>query len=229
MSDAEKALVKIRENEEWDRKVLGLQLAKCSYDLSTCSDDGGNFLHTASDKLTQWGWTRSGQLMSRAAANSQYVIPVAIAAVKLSWQAIQSLRAWYKGEICGKRCVKDIIDGGLIAGGTAAGTIGGGLAGSILGPAGAVLGAFVGGILGGAALAALTKRLTENLFDLAPTVAAEKAYRYFGLTHHCSNGEINSAYRRLALQKHPDKGGSAADFAELQANLAVIKLHRNDL
>lgn len=142
---------------------------------------------------------------------------------------IKSLRSWYKGEICGKRCVKDIIDGGLAASGGALGSLGGAMAGSAFGPPGVVVGALVGGLLGGAAAAALTKRLTENLFDLAPTVAVEKAYRYFGLTHHCSNGQINSAYRRLALQKHPDKGGSHSEFAELQANLAVIKLHRDDL
>lgn len=124
-----------------------------------------------------------------------------------------------------------------IAGGAAGGAGGaayGALVGSVFGPVGTVVGTTIGGVVGGVCgsivAAELSKRLTQKLFDVPRSVAVENAYNYFGLTQSCSNGEVNSAYYRLALEKHPDKqGGSKENFLELQANLAIIKKHRNDL
>ncbi|CAF1094671.1 unnamed protein product [Didymodactylos carnosus] len=101
--------------------------------------------------------------------------------------------------------------------------------GAAAGPVGAIIGAFAGSIFGSIAAAALANVLTQKIFDLPKSVAVENAYRYFDLRQSCSNGEVNSAYHRLALQKHPDKGGSKEEFIELQVNLALIKKHRDDL
>ncbi|CAF1642636.1 unnamed protein product, partial [Didymodactylos carnosus] len=59
-------------------------------------------------------------------------------------------------------------------------------------------------------------------------VALENAYKTLGLTHSCSNGEINSAYHRLALKHHPDKGGSKEDWLALESALALIRQARGE-
>jgi hypothetical protein len=94
---------------------------------------------------------------------------------------------------------------------------------------GLVIGGIAGSVLGSLTMGALFKRLTKKIFDVPRSMALENAYNYFGLTVSCSNGQINSAYHRLALEKHPDKGGSKEEFFELQVNLSIIKHHREDL
>jgi hypothetical protein len=50
---------------------------------------------------------RAGALANKVGGN---VIMVTLAAVLLSYEAIVSIRRWWKGEITGVRCVKNIID-----------------------------------------------------------------------------------------------------------------------
>jgi len=47
-------------------------------------------------------------------------------------------------------------------------------------------------------------------------------YKTLGLDKSCSNEDIKKAYRKLALQKHPDKGGSDADFQKINDAYAAI-------
>ncbi|CAF1399058.1 unnamed protein product [Rotaria sordida] len=153
--------------------------------------------------------------------------PVAIAAVLLSWEALKSIAAWWKGEISGKRCVANIVNAASTIGGGAAGGAAGVYIGTLIAPGiGTVIGGLAGGILGSSAAAALSKWLTEYFFDLPPTVALEKAYTFLDLKPSCTNSEINSQFKKLALKYHPDKGGSAEDFHKLQVSVAIIKQAR---
>ena len=52
---------------------------------------------------------------------------VALAALQLSYEAIQNLRRWWKGEISGKRCAKNIVDATF----SIAAGVGGGFAGDL--------------------------------------------------------------------------------------------------
>lgn len=155
------------------------------------------------------------------------LVVVALAAVYLSYEALQSINAWWRGEISGRRCAKAIVDSacGIVAG-AAAGVGGAALGSLLLGPAGAVAGGVLGSVIGSQVAAALVDHLTTRLLDLPRDVAVERAYAYFGLTHHASTAEVNAAYRRMALLAHPDKGGREGHFAEVQAHLAVIKKAR---
>jgi hypothetical protein len=147
----------------------------------------------------------------------------------LTYTVFSNIKGWWKGEISGTRCVKSIMDDVAAIAGGVAGAAGGAAIGTALFPGiGTAIGGFLGGLLGGALAGALSCWLTEHIFDLPPTVALEKAYRYLGVSHHCSNDEINTAYRRLALQCHPDKGGKAEDFVKLNTQVAIIKAGRGD-
>jgi curved DNA-binding protein CbpA len=47
-------------------------------------------------------------------------------------------------------------------------------------------------------------------------------YEVLGLTQSASAEEIKSAYRRLAIQHHPDKGGDVLKFKEINEAHAVL-------
>lgn len=64
------------------------------------------------------------------------VVTVALASAYLTYETVKNIRRWWKGEISGKRCLKNIIDTGF--------TITGGLAGGV---AGCTAGAAVAGNL----------------------------------------------------------------------------------
>ena len=47
-------------------------------------------------------------------------------------------------------------------------------------------------------------------------------YHILGVTHQAASDEIKRAYRKLASQHHPDKGGDTAQFQEIQEAYAVL-------
>jgi hypothetical protein len=153
--------------------------------------------------------------------------PVVIVTVQLAWKAVESISSWWKEDISGKRCVKQIIDTsagvlGSYAGGAAGSTIG-----TVISPGyGTLVGAVVGGIAGSCGASTLSGWLTEHFFDLPKSVALENAYKFLNLLPSCSNTEINGRYKTLALQYHPDRGGKAEDFHKLQVSVAIIKQAR---
>jgi DnaJ-class molecular chaperone len=65
-----------------------------------------------------------------------------------------------------------------------------------------------------------------KLFDLPKDKSLENAFIYMKLNHHASNQEINTRFRELCLQYHPDKGGNAEDFHKLQTSMAIIRLSK---
>ncbi|CAF1539198.1 unnamed protein product [Didymodactylos carnosus] len=130
-------------------------------------------------------------------------------------------------EISDRRYVKNIIDAtSAIVGGFAGGAAGIAIGNHLCSRVGTLIGGFTGGIIGTVGAAALSKWLTEYFFDLPPTVALEKAYSYLDLKARCTNTDINSAFKKLALEYHPDKGGSTEDFHKLQYAVAIIKQAR---
>ncbi len=51
------------------------------------------------------------------------------------------------------------------------------------------------------------------------------AYQYLGLSEEASEGDIRAAYRSLAKETHPDRGGSNEEFKQLQEAYATAKNH----
>ena len=157
---------------------------------------------------------------------------VTLAAVQLSWEAIKNLNLWWEGKLSGKRAFKNFVD----ASGSIVGGIGGSSAGSIIGavafppcpPDGAFVGGIIGGIGGSIAGGNIFQICTEKFFDLPKTAALAKAYDYLRVHHKDDNSKINTAYRKLALEYHPDKGGSREKWIDLQISLQTIRMARGE-
>jgi len=147
------------------------------------------------------------------------------ATLSLGWDVIQNLRRWWKGEISGKRCVKNIIDCSVgITTGFVAGAVGSSAGTLVGGPVGSFLGGLGIGIKASNAARSLSDRLTRWIFGLPKSEALENAYRFLHLKASASNYEINSAYRKLALQYHPDKvTGNRDKWLQLQYYIAIIR------
>ena len=101
--------------------------------------------------------------------------------------------------------------------------------GSLAGPVGTLAGGIIGGIISSAVINSLIDKLTQSLFVIPKSEALENAYNFFGVKATASNDEINTAYRKLCLKHHPDKGGKPEDFHFVQVNMGVIKVARGEL
>ena len=134
-----------------------------------------------------------------------------------------SIKRWWKGEISGKRCAKNVIDATLLYVSSWAGGAGlGALIGMVGGPVGAAVGSAVGGaagLVGGWAAGKVTQgpiqRFTCKIFDLPKTEALDKAYEFFGLRHNATNAEIKERWNSLVRVYHLDRGGKDENFHKL--------------
>ncbi len=54
-------------------------------------------------------------------------------------------------------------------------------------------------------------------------VADDSPYGILGVTDQATWDEIKSAYRKLVMQHHPDKGGDAAAFRRIQGAYEVLE------
>jgi hypothetical protein len=156
------------------------------------------------------------------------VVMVGLAAVYLSYNAYINIKRWWNGEISGKRCIKNLLDATFTIGAGMAGGISGAAFGSTVGPIGTVVGGIVGGWVCAAGTDYLSDLLTQKLFGLPKDEALENAYLHLGVVMTASNAEVNTAFRQLCLQHHPDKGGNQEDFFILQCKMGIIKQARGD-
>ncbi len=155
------------------------------------------------------------------------VVMVGLAAVYLTCDAFVNIKRWWYGEISGKRCIKNVLDSTFAIGaGMAGGVAGVALASLVAGPFGTAVGGVVGGWASAAGVGYLSDLMTQKLFGLPKEEALENAYRYLGVEMTASNAEVNTAFRKLCLKHHPDKGGKQDDFFILQCNMGTIKLAR---
>jgi hypothetical protein len=60
------------------------------------------------------------------------------------------------------------------------------------------------------------KEFVEELKDRFDVDGENHAYKVLGLTPSATESEIKKAHRKLALKNHPDKGGDADKFREIQ-------------
>jgi hypothetical protein len=157
------------------------------------------------------------------------VVMVGLAAVYLTVTAVKNIKRWWSGEITGKRCIKNVLDSSISVGAGMAGGYYGALAGSfIAGPAGTFVGGVVGGWVSAASASYLSDWMTQKMFGLPKEEALENAYRYLGVDMTASNAKVNTAFRKLCLQHHPDKGGNPDNFFILQCNMGIIRLARGE-
>nr|XP_012562326.2 uncharacterized protein LOC105847351 [Hydra vulgaris] len=157
------------------------------------------------------------------------VVRTTLAAVTLAYDVVKSIFRWWNGEISGHRCCKNIVDSLCTTVASVVGGISGAAIGTLLGPAGTVVGGIIGGIISASAANALSDRMTQRLFGVPKDEALENAFRFFNLDVRASNHEINTAYRKMCLLHHPDKGGNSKDFHYVQVNMAIIKAAKGDL
>ncbi|XP_072021719.1 uncharacterized protein [Amphiura filiformis] len=171
------------------------------------------------------------------ARSAQPLVRVALVTAYLAYDIIKNIRRWWKGEITGIRCVKNIIDNGVsVAAGLAGGvggemlgaTVGFGLAGPLGGAIGAIAGAVGGAMSASTATHTLCDKLTQWFFELPKSEALEAAYNFLSVSPTVSNSEINSRYRHLSLTHHPDRGGDPDSWTQLQYSLAVIREARGE-
>lgn len=164
------------------------------------------------------------------------VVRAALITACLANEVLQNIKRWWNGEIPGTLCVKNIIDSGVGVAGGVAGGIGGNMAGAWIGAffgplgmaAGALGGAIAGSVIGSKTAEYLSDRLTVWIFGLPKEEALAKAYLFFELSSSASNSDINSRYRKLALEYHPDKGGDKEMWTKLQYYLAIIREARGE-
>eukprot|EP00927_Polykrikos_kofoidii_P052101 TRINITY_DN45875_c0_g1_i1.p1 TRINITY_DN45875_c0_g1~~TRINITY_DN45875_c0_g1_i1.p1 ORF type:complete len:331 (-),score=52.45 TRINITY_DN45875_c0_g1_i1:103-1026(-) len=152
---------------------------------------------------------------------------VALMVAQMSWEAVNSMKEWWKGEISGIRAAKQVVDClGSIGGGMVGGDVGFMIGSATIGPAGAVGGAIIGGVAGSLAAGGVTDRLTQWMFSLPKHVALENACNFLGVGFNADNSVVNTKFRELCLRYHPDKGDTKEDFHKLQISMQVIRMSR---
>lgn len=157
-------------------------------------------------------------------------VMVALAAINIAYETYRSIQRWWRGEISGERCIKNVLDSSFtVVAGMGGGTAGAYYGAIVGGPPGAVLGGIAGAYVSATAMNYLSDWITQKMFGLPKEEALENAYRYLGVEMTASNAEINTAFQTLVLKLHPDrKEGSHAEFYILQLNMGIIKQARSD-
>jgi hypothetical protein len=154
------------------------------------------------------------------------------------------VKQWWKGEISGKLCAKNIIDScaglaGGVVGGMAGASIGAAVVtgirlafGTVVAPGvpaiGSIIGSVAGGIIGSALATKLSEWLTQYFFNLSQYTVLENAYKFLELECGASNEKINSSFARKASEYIPDKGENDENWFKLQYHMSVIKLSKGE-
>ena len=167
--------------------------------------------------------------LAKLPKKSTGVAKIALDWTELASEACNNIRRWWKGEISGKRCAANIATAIAAAAGGVGGACAGALVGAPLGPGGSFAGDIVGGYVGNQLASILTDWFTRNLFDLPKDEALENAFNFLGLHHTAENSAVNTQYRKLCQEYHPDKDGSQEakkNWHKLQVSMEVIKCSR---
>ncbi len=156
-------------------------------------------------------------------------ISVGLLAVFLTYDIWNNVRRWWKGEITGEQCAKNIINSCAgVAGGIAGGYVGAKVGSCIAPGIGTVVGAVVGGVIGSALSSSLSQWLTEYFFKSPKEKTLEDAYKFLKLNSDASIDEINDSFRSLANEYNPYIVGSNDNFEKLQYHMSIIKLHKGE-
>ena len=151
-------------------------------------------------------------LLQLTKSTSSNLVSNSLVTVFLTYETVTHLQLWWRGEISGRRCSKNIVDSfaGMAAG------VGGGIVGATAGSyiingfglkssptplaIGSIIGAVIGGVTSATAANKISDWLTQKLFNLPKNAAAvENHYKFLGLEYGASNDEINLSFWQLAL------------------------------
>jgi len=106
-----------------------------------------NFIKTVSSSSSKLTNICNSSVSLLKNAKQLQATQVVLLVAYLTWEAYESIKQWWNGEISGKRCAKQIVDSVTsVLAGTGVGIIGGMIGGGLLGPAGMAVGSIVGGI-----------------------------------------------------------------------------------
>ena len=170
-------------------------------------------------------------------ANVTLVVP------NLRFDIRKLIRKWWNGEITGADCVAGMLLFGVAAVAglvvVAAGFVGGAAIGAtagtaVLGPIGAIVGAISGAVIG-AFVGGITAEIIAGLllgwfYSKPQREALSDSYTFLGVSEEATNSEINSRFRHLAMQYHPDRpGGDPKMWAKLQHAMAIIRVARGEI
>jgi hypothetical protein len=156
-------------------------------------------------------------------------ISVGLLPVFLTYDIWNHLRRWWKDEITGEQCAKNIIKSCAgVAGGVAGGFLGAAVGNYFENEIGIFVEAVVGGVVGSALSYSLSQWLTEYFFKSPKEKALEDAYKFLQLNSDASVDEINTNFRRLVNEFDPNIVGSNDNFQKLQYYMSIIKLDKGE-
>lgn len=190
------------------------------------------------NKCAEYGMKEQGrQALVRVGGMSgaARLLPVGILGLHFAYE----VGRWYNGDIDGTQLLeKCAVHTGAAAGGVALGGAGawaGAEIGLVAGPFGAAAGALFGGLVGGIAGAlgagAATEASIDKVFGGSGDERADfrtkvrKAYGVLGLPESASFESIRSRYLSLSKKYHPDKGGSAEQFRNVNVAYETLRIH----
>lgn len=179
------------------------------------------------------GPTRYALSKAGGASSATFLIPVGMFGVQFAYD----IKSYWNGQITGNKVAEssyeNICSLGLGAVGGWAGAITGAEVGACFGPVGAVVGAVGGAITIGMVGAYDGEQLAKRSLNyfLGGTCdqreQLRKSFGVLGLAQTATNEEVSKRYKRLCLEKHPDKGGDKDEFIKLHAAYEIIRASRN--
>eukprot|EP00927_Polykrikos_kofoidii_P079515 TRINITY_DN76294_c0_g1_i1.p1 TRINITY_DN76294_c0_g1~~TRINITY_DN76294_c0_g1_i1.p1 ORF type:complete len:766 (+),score=157.68 TRINITY_DN76294_c0_g1_i1:74-2371(+) len=173
----------------------------------------------------------SAMVLARYAANALKVARATVVCYVSEWmmRSWHAIKLWQNGRITGAQCCRDVFGHAIETAGAVGGAVLAGAAwatwGAMTGGWGWLIGAAVvaaGSLVGGA----VGKKLQEwyyDFFNESPEAGLRMAYRELGLNTTASVSDVKAAFKKLALQHHPDKPtGSHERFCQIRAAYATV-------
>ncbi len=235
----------VDDGQRWQIALMSAELVPSTYHAfmrAVANLSHESFLALQSAIQSTFGGGCIAQYLGNSLVTARKAMPVVrvtLVVAYLAFEVFVNIRRWWKEEITGVRCLKNIIDSGLSVAAGVAGGVGGEMLGVAaagffsLGPVGiaiaAIGSAIAGSVLGATAAQTLSDKLTQWFFGIPKSEALENAYNFMEVPASSTNSDINKQFRRLASQYHPDKGVYADDWTKLQYSIAAIRQARGEL